>query len=38
MKEIENSDIKDKITDIIIDLIINEINNLKVWYKKKNRV
>jgi hypothetical protein len=30
MKEIENSDIKDKITDIIIDLIINEINNLKV--------
>ena len=29
MKEIENSDIKDEVTNIVIDLILNKINNLK---------
>ncbi len=29
MKEIENSDIKDEVTNIVIDLILNRINNLK---------
>ena len=38
MKEIENSDIKDEVTNIVIDLILNRINNLKSWCENKKKV